>query len=152
MTTKMFSMTCSSWAMLASLLTYHQLASLHAHSAPLYMRFLVKSWIIGASAATATHTHHLLKWPSTCTQYKVCTWDVVQSVFFPLSEMRTYQLGCFNTAHRMCPQRFWMATELPYNTNHRLSKRSAWAQLWLDRAKHFNKLDLQWHRVSHWLN
>ena len=41
-----------------------------------------------------------------------CTWDVVTTcipvtVFFPLSEMRTYQLACCTTAHRVRPQHFW---------------------------------------------
>ena len=42
----------------------------------------------------------------------ICTWDVVTTcipvtVFFPLSEMRTYQLACCTTSHCVHPQRFW---------------------------------------------
>ena len=47
-------------AALLTTVTYHQLASPQTHSAPLYVRFLVKSWIVRASVVTATHTHHLL--------------------------------------------------------------------------------------------
>ena len=97
--------------------THEALAALltpQAHSAPLYMHFLVKSWIICASAVTATHTHthHLLQNSLRLHLILNCTWDVVTTcisvtVFFPLSEMRTYQLACCTTAHRMHPQRFW---------------------------------------------
>ena len=88
-----------------------------------------------------SHTHRLLKWPSTCTRCQICTWDVVQSSFHLVKCTLTNWLAALqHTAYILSdfewqqsflttpPQWFWMATELPYNTDHRLSKHSAWAQ------------------------
>ena len=59
-----------------------------------------------------THTHTICYKMAFDLHPTICTWDVVTicvpiTVFFPFSEMRTYQLACCTTAHRVRPQRFW---------------------------------------------
>ena len=96
------------------------LSSPQAHSAPLYRLFSVKSWIIRASAVTATHTHTI------CYKMALDLHPILNlHLGYSYRLHSNFANGLVHYSTSRASSVLLMATALPYNIDHRLSKCSA---------------------------